>query len=64
VAWVLEKVQPGSIVVMHINHTRFHTAEALPGIIEGLRKKGYSLVTVGQLIAELHPQSAAPGASP
>ena len=63
VAWVLAKVQPGSIVVMHINHTRFHTAEALPGIIEGLRKRGYSLVTVGQLISELHPESAAPGAA-
>ena len=63
IAWVLAKVQPGSIVVMHINHTKFHTAEALPGIIEGLRKRGYSLVTVGQLISELHPESAAPGAS-
>jgi peptidoglycan/xylan/chitin deacetylase (PgdA/CDA1 family) len=64
IAWVLARVQPGSIVVMHINHTRFHTAEALPGIIEGLRKRGYSLVTVGQLISELHPESAAPGAAP
>lgn len=64
VAWVLAKVQPGSIVVMHINHTRFHTAEALPGIINGLRQRGYSLVTVGQLISELHLGSAAPGASP
>jgi peptidoglycan-N-acetylglucosamine deacetylase len=62
IAWVLSKVQPGSIVVMHINHTKFHTAEALPGIIEGLHKRGYSLVTVGQLISEMHPESAAPGA--
>jgi peptidoglycan/xylan/chitin deacetylase (PgdA/CDA1 family) len=63
VAWVLEKVQPGSIVVMHINHTRFHTAEALPGIISGLRQRGYTLVTVGQLIREMHPEAGAPGAS-
>lgn len=48
--WVLQKAQPGSIVVMHINHRRFHTAEALPGIIAGLRARGLELVTVGELI--------------
>ena len=48
--WVLQKAQPGSIVVMHINHRRFHTAEALPAIISGLRARGFELVTVGELI--------------
>lgn len=48
--WVLSKAQPGSIVVMHINHRRFHTSEALPDIIIGLRARGYDLVTVGELI--------------
>jgi peptidoglycan/xylan/chitin deacetylase (PgdA/CDA1 family) len=48
--WVLQKAQPGSIVVMHINHLRFHTAEALPAIISGLRARGFELVTVGELI--------------
>ena len=62
--WVLSQVKPGSIVVMHINHTRFHTAEALPGIIDGLRQRGYTLVTVGQLIGELHPGAPATGAAP
>jgi peptidoglycan/xylan/chitin deacetylase (PgdA/CDA1 family) len=52
--WVLRKAQPGSIIVMHINHLRFHTAEALPGIIAGLRKRGYELVTVGDLLKETH----------
>jgi len=61
---VLSQVKPGSIVVMHINHTRFHTAEALPGIIDGLRQRGYTLVTVGQLIGELHPGAPATGAAP
>jgi peptidoglycan/xylan/chitin deacetylase (PgdA/CDA1 family) len=52
VEWVLRKARPGSIIVMHINHMRFHTAEALPGIISGLRAKGLELVTVGRLLAE------------
>jgi peptidoglycan-N-acetylglucosamine deacetylase len=54
VEWVLRKVQPGSIVVMHINHRRFHTSEALPGILQGLRARGYQLVTVGELLRESH----------
>jgi peptidoglycan/xylan/chitin deacetylase (PgdA/CDA1 family) len=55
VAWVLKLAKPGSIVVMHINHKQFHTADALPDIIQGLRKRGYSLVTVGQLLKEKAP---------
>jgi len=54
VEWVLKKVQPGSIVVMHINHRRFHTSEGLPGIIDGLHARGYRLVTVGELLRETH----------
>ncbi len=48
--WVLRKAQPGSIVVLHINHPKFRTADALPGIIDGLRKRGMELVTVGTLL--------------
>jgi peptidoglycan/xylan/chitin deacetylase (PgdA/CDA1 family) len=51
---VLKKVRPGSIVVMHINHTRFHTAEALPGIIAGLAAKGLKPVKVSELISDAH----------
>jgi len=54
VEWVLRKAQPGSIVVMHINHRKFHTSEALPGIIQGLRARGYELVTVGGLLRDTH----------
>jgi peptidoglycan/xylan/chitin deacetylase (PgdA/CDA1 family) len=63
VHWVLSQAKPGSIVVMHINHVRFHTAEALPDIITGLRQRGFTLVTVGQLVGELHPGSPAVGAA-
>jgi peptidoglycan/xylan/chitin deacetylase (PgdA/CDA1 family) len=52
--WVLRQARPGSIIVMHVNHLRFHTAEALPGIIRGLRDAGYQLVTVGELLREEH----------
>jgi peptidoglycan-N-acetylglucosamine deacetylase len=54
IEWVLRKARPGSIIVMHINHRRFHTSEALPDIISGLRAKGFELVTVGRLLADTH----------
>ncbi len=50
VEWVLREARPGSIIVMHINHQRFHTAEALPEIVAGLRVRGFELVTVGELL--------------
>lgn len=52
VDWVLKKASPGGIVVMHMNHKRFPTAEALPDIIKGLRKRGFELVTVGTLLED------------
>jgi peptidoglycan/xylan/chitin deacetylase (PgdA/CDA1 family) len=48
---------------MHINHRRFHTAEALPAIVAGLRARGFELVTVGELRraagAEARPPASA-----
>src|SRR5205085_10210179 len=51
VAWVLAKARPGSIVVMHMNRRGWHTAEALPEIVAGLRAKGFRLSTVGEMVA-------------
>jgi peptidoglycan/xylan/chitin deacetylase (PgdA/CDA1 family) len=51
VAWVLAKARPGSIVVMHMNRHGWHTAEALPQIISGLREKGFVLSQVGEMVA-------------
>ena len=45
-ARVLNGVKNGSIVLMHNDGE--HTVEALPLIIEGLKNKGYSLVTIGE----------------
>jgi peptidoglycan/xylan/chitin deacetylase (PgdA/CDA1 family) len=34
---------------MHINGRGRHTAEALPAVIEGLRKRGFRFVMIGEL---------------
>jgi peptidoglycan/xylan/chitin deacetylase (PgdA/CDA1 family) len=47
---VRERVENGSIVLMHANGRGWHTAEALPEMIKYLRSSGYTLVTVSQLI--------------
>jgi peptidoglycan/xylan/chitin deacetylase (PgdA/CDA1 family) len=47
---VIDRVQNGSIIVMHANGRGWHTAEALPEIIDYLRGEGYCLVTVSQLL--------------
>jgi len=59
VNWVLREARPGSIIVMHINHQRFPTAEALPEIVAGLRLRGFELVTVSEL---LHSEPVPPSA--
>lgn len=45
---VLEKVKNGSIILMHNDGE--HTLEALPLIIEGLKNKGYTFKTIGEMI--------------
>jgi len=47
---VRERVQNGSIIIMHANGRGWHTAEALPQMIEYLHSQGYTLVTVSQLL--------------
>ena len=49
---VLTKVQPGSIVVMHITEDNARmTDEALPDILAGLRQKGLRPVRLSELLA-------------
>lgn len=48
---VLSHARPGSIVIMHANHRRFATADAVPRIVDGLRARGLRLVTVSELLA-------------
>lgn len=49
---VLRNAKGGSIIVFHVNKKGIHTAEALPAIIKGLREKGFTLVTVGEMLEE------------
>src|SRR5688572_8831980 len=49
--WAVQnRVQNGSIIIMHANGRGWHTAEALPAMIEYLQAQGYTLVTVSQLL--------------
>jgi len=55
-AQVLAEVQPGAIVLMHDGGgDRTTTSAALPMIIKGLRKAGYKMVTVPQLLLDNPP---------
>lgn len=47
---VLRQTRPGSIVLMHDGGHHPQTVRALPGIIRGLRARGFGLVTVSRLM--------------
>ncbi len=49
----LKQTRRGSILLLHDIHST--SVAAVPGIIEGLRKKGYTFVTVGQLLGKTKP---------
>ena len=49
---VLTEARPGSIILMHVmGRKRAASRQALPGIIQGLRERGYRFVTVSELLA-------------
>lgn len=47
---VLDNLRDGDIILMHSNSDKKATLEALPGIIEGIQNKGYSIVTLDKLL--------------
>lgn len=50
-AHVVERVKPGSIVLLHVMvKARETSRQALPGILHMLHNKGYSFVTISQLL--------------
>lgn len=53
---VLAQVRPGSIVLMHANGRGWHTAEALPALLAGLKARGYTPVTVSELLTAGTPE--------
>ena len=53
VAHVVDQTRSGSIVLMHVMYgTRAISREALPGIVTGLRERGFEFVTVSELLKE------------
>jgi peptidoglycan/xylan/chitin deacetylase (PgdA/CDA1 family) len=49
---VLEGTRPGSIILLHVMYrSREESRKALPGIIQGLKEKGFRFVTVSELLA-------------
>jgi polysaccharide deacetylase family sporulation protein PdaB len=48
---VVNKAHPGDIILMHASDSCQQTHEALPVIIDTLRDKGYTFVTVSELIS-------------
>lgn len=50
---VLSAVHPGAIILLHDGyHSRWQTAQALPLIIKGLKRLGYTPLTLSQLLAK------------
>jgi peptidoglycan/xylan/chitin deacetylase (PgdA/CDA1 family) len=61
----LSGARPGAMILMHDGGgNRAQTAAALPRIISSLRRRGYKLVTVPQLLADDPPPRNQPGAQP
>ena len=56
---VLRLAHPGDIVLLHASDTCKQTDIALPAIISGLRRQGYKLVTVDQLLWDAAKEHAA-----
>ena len=49
---VVDRVRPGSIVLLHVWYDRRHTSRAaIPVIIDAVRAKGYRFVTVSELLS-------------
>lgn len=52
---VLTRAHPGDIILMHASDSCKQTVQALPPILQGLKEKGYRLVTVSELLENKVP---------
>ena len=50
VAQTLERTRAGDILIFHVNGRGWHTAEALPRIVDGLAARGFRFVTVADAL--------------
>jgi peptidoglycan/xylan/chitin deacetylase (PgdA/CDA1 family) len=63
-ARVLRQAHDGAIVVLHITKANApRTADALPAIVDGLRARGYRMVTLSDLLTPPGPTSATTASS-
>jgi len=54
---VLDAVRPGSIVLLHVMfRSRSESMAAVPGIVKGLRERGYRFVTVSEMLEYRQPK--------
>ncbi|MHB1133496.1 MAG: polysaccharide deacetylase family protein [Chloroflexota bacterium] len=52
-AHALERVRPGSIVLLHVWYDARETScQAIPSVVAGLKERGYRFVTVAELLAQ------------
>jgi peptidoglycan/xylan/chitin deacetylase (PgdA/CDA1 family) len=49
--WVLSETRPGSILIFHINGRGWSTGDALPRIVEELKRRGYRFTTLQQALS-------------
>lgn len=49
--WVLSQTRPGSVLIFHINGRGWSTAQALPAIVEELKRRGYRFTTLQQALS-------------
>ncbi len=61
---VIDRVRPGSIVLLHDGSWWSRAVEALPAMVETLLERGFRLVTVSELFAEAAAPSPGPDVSP
>lgn len=54
----MTNVQPGDILIFHINGRGIHTAEALPRIVGALKAQGYRFVLVSDYVGRSHIHGA------
>ena len=59
---VLSTVRPGAVILLHSNHEQ--TLQALPSIVEGLKQKGYKLVSINDWFKTVVGVSAGTSTTP
>jgi peptidoglycan-N-acetylglucosamine deacetylase len=51
VKYVVDNAKPGSIILLHVMYdTKGHSIGAIKGIAKGLKEKGYTFVTINELL--------------